>query len=82
VIRRIETDRCGQLIHIDVEKLAKVPDGGGHRELGRSNETRRRRGSGGTDTHIHTAIDAYTRRASAKTSIVDSDWGPCRRNPG
>jgi transposase InsO family protein len=63
VIRRIDTDRCGELVHIDVKKLAKVPPGGGHRKLGRSTESRRTRGTGGTYTHIHTAIDAYSRLA-------------------
>jgi transposase InsO family protein len=63
VIRRIETSRCGELVHIDVKKLARVPDGGGHKMLGRSAEARRRgRGPGGY-THIHTAIDAYSRLA-------------------
>jgi transposase InsO family protein len=61
VIRRIETSACGELVHIDVKKLGRVPDGGGHRKLGRSTETRRRQGSG--YTHIHTAIDAYSRLA-------------------
>ena len=42
VIRRIETDRCGELVHIDVKKLARIPDGGGHRKLGRTSETKRR----------------------------------------
>jgi transposase-like protein len=63
VIRRIETRRCGELVHIDVKKLARVPTGGGHRMLGRSAETKRRgRGPGGY-SHIHTAIDAYSRLA-------------------
>ena len=60
VIRRIETSRCGELVHIDVKKLAKVPSGGGHKKLGRSAATRPR---GGGYTHIHTAIDAYSRLA-------------------
>ena len=60
VVRRIETTRVGELVHIDVKKLARVPDGGGHRKLGISTETRRR---GGGYTHIHTAIDAYSRWA-------------------
>ncbi len=34
VIRRIETSRCGELVHIDVKKLARIPAGGGHRMLG------------------------------------------------
>lgn len=36
VIRRIETSRCGELVHIDVKKLARVPDGGGHKAHGRA----------------------------------------------
>jgi transposase InsO family protein len=64
VIRRIETSRCGELVHIDVKKLARVPPGGGHRKLGRNLETRRTRGSYGESyAHIHTAIDAYSRLA-------------------
>jgi transposase InsO family protein len=60
VIRRIETSRCGELVHIDVKKLARIPDGGGHRKLGRGTRTRPR---GGGYAHIHTAIDAYSRLA-------------------
>jgi transposase InsO family protein len=64
VIRRIETTRCGELVHIDVKKLARVPDGGGHQKLGRSTETaRRQKQNRGGYTHIHTAIDAYSRLA-------------------
>jgi transposase InsO family protein len=64
VIRRIETARCGELVHIDVKKLARVPPGGGHKKLGRNTESRQlqRRGRTGY-THIHTAIDAYSRLA-------------------
>ena len=61
VIRRIETTRPGELVHIDVKKLARVPDGGGHKFHGRSIESRRQRGGG--YTHVHTAIDAYSRLA-------------------
>jgi len=65
VIRRIETSRCGELVHIDVKKLARMPDGGGHRKLGRTTETKRRSHvTRGGYTHIHTAIDAYSRLAS------------------
>jgi transposase InsO family protein len=64
VIRRIETSRCGELVHIDVKKLARIPDGGGHRKLGRSSEVRRRQTQQRPGyTHIHTAIDAYSRLA-------------------
>jgi transposase InsO family protein len=60
VIRRIQTSRCGELIHIDVKKLARIPDGGGHKKLGRSASTH---SSGAGYTHIHTAIDAQSRLA-------------------
>jgi transposase InsO family protein len=60
VVRRIETSHCGELVHIDVKKLARVPTGGGHKKLGRA-LTRNRPGLG--YTHIHTAIDAYSRLA-------------------
>ena len=60
-VRRINTEHCGELLHIDVKSLARVPPGGGHRKLGRSTETKRHRGGG--YTHIHTAIDAHSRLA-------------------
>jgi transposase InsO family protein len=63
VIRRIETSRCGELVHIDVKKLARVPDGGGHRKLGRETRNGSTRKKGLGYTHIHTAIDAYSRLA-------------------
>jgi hypothetical protein len=34
VIRRHERDRPGELVHIDVKKLGRTPDGGGHKVLG------------------------------------------------
>jgi transposase InsO family protein len=64
VIRRIETSRCGELVHIDVKKLARIPNGGGHKKLGRSTEMKRRSHAQRAGyTHIHTAIDAYSRLA-------------------
>jgi transposase InsO family protein len=64
VIRRIHTDHTGELVHIDVKKLARVPPGGGHRMLGRSTETKRRSHRSRVGyTHIHTAIDAHSRLA-------------------
>lgn len=69
VIRRIHTSRCGELVHIDVKKLARIPDGGGHRKLGRSAATRTR---GGGYTHVHTAIDAYSRLAYSEFAGVEN----------
>lgn len=60
VIRRIETSRTGELVHIDVKKLARIPPGGGHKVHGRSAAVLHKRVG---YTHIHTAIDAYSRLA-------------------
>lgn len=35
-IRRYERARSGELVHIDVKKLGRIPDGGGHKVLGRA----------------------------------------------
>ena len=62
VVRRIQTSRPGELVHIDVKKLARIPDGGGHKLLGIAvGAPNKRTGTG--YTHIHSAIDAYSRLA-------------------
>jgi transposase InsO family protein len=69
VIRRIETTRPGELIHIDVKKLARVPDGGGHKFHGRTAAVLHKRSG---YTHIHTAIDAYSRLAYSEFAGVEN----------
>jgi transposase InsO family protein len=65
---RYERERPGELVHIDVKKLGRIPDGGGWRMLGRSTETRRRQertrreGRLGYD-YIHAAVDDRSRVA-------------------
>ncbi|MFI8233890.1 IS481 family transposase [Streptomyces sp. NPDC085900] len=59
VIRRYE--RPGELVHVDVKKLGRIPDGGGHKVLGRQ-AGRARRSSVGFD-YVHSAIDDHTRLA-------------------
>jgi transposase InsO family protein len=63
VVRRIDTARVGELVHIDVKKLARIPPGGGHKKLGREARTGSVAHRGLGYTHIHTAIDAYSRLA-------------------
>jgi transposase InsO family protein len=62
LVRRIHTSRPGELVHIDVKELARIPHGGGHRMIGRFAGRRNRREGTGY-THIHSAIDAYSRLA-------------------
>ena len=61
VIRRYERDRPGELIHVDVKKLGRIPDGGGHKVLGRD-AGRPIRGGMGFD-YVHSAVDDHSRLA-------------------
>jgi hypothetical protein len=36
VIRRYEHTAPGDLVHVDIKKLGRIPDGGGHRAVGRA----------------------------------------------
>jgi transposase InsO family protein len=75
-IRRYEHDHPGSLIHVDVTKFGNIPDGGGHRFLGRQSAkpnrsaTARRTGEWTHDWHprvgrsfLHTVIDDHSRVA-------------------
>ncbi|MFF7690192.1 IS481 family transposase [Streptomyces syringium] len=61
VIRRYERDRPGELVHVDVKKLGRIPDGGGHRTLGRQ-VGRATRSNMGFD-YVHSAVDDHSRLA-------------------
>jgi transposase InsO family protein len=58
---RYVRERPGELLHIDVKKLGRIPDGGGHRFLGRVTGTPRTKG-GGYD-YLHVAVDDMSRVA-------------------
>jgi transposase InsO family protein len=60
-IRRIETSHPGELIHMDVKKLAKIPPGGGWRVNGRQGRPDRCGQTG--YAFVHSAIDAHSRLA-------------------
>jgi transposase InsO family protein len=73
VIRRMDSAHCGDLVHIDVKKLGKIPVGGGWRLLGRTIGKRNAQAdkSSGVLTSrykpvrgyhfLHTALDAHSR---------------------
>jgi transposase InsO family protein len=58
-IRRYERERPGELVHLDVKKLGRIPSGGGHRAHG----DRRRRGRKIGHDFIHVAVDDHSRLA-------------------
>ncbi|WP_455355239.1 IS481 family transposase [Streptomyces sp. SYSU K217416] len=61
VIRRYERDKPGELVHVDIKKLGNIPDGGGHKTLGRQAGRKTRSGAG--YSYIHTAVDDHSRLA-------------------
>ena len=78
-LRRYEHQRPGSLIHVDVTKFANIPDGGGHRFVGRpqggknARATAHRTGERGRHyrpkigtAYVHTVIDDYSRVAYAE----------------
>jgi hypothetical protein len=51
--RRYERDRPGEFFHVDVKKLGRIPDGGGWRAHGRSEEVR---GRGVGYDYVHSMV--------------------------
>jgi transposase InsO family protein len=72
---RYVRERPGELLHIDVKKLGRIPDGGGHHFRGRGNGTpRARRGY----DYVHGAIDDMSR--VAYVAVCADERGPtCAR---
>ena len=73
-IRRYERKRPGELIHVDVKKLGRIPPGGGHKTRGRaaSRPGEDREGHVGY-AYLHTAIDDHSRLAY--TEILADEKG-------
>ncbi|MFC3296704.1 IS481-like element IS1122 family transposase [Clavibacter michiganensis] len=60
---RYEHEHPGDLIHVDVKKLGRIPDGGGWRAHGRSEQVR---GRGIGFDYVHAVVDDHTRLAYAE----------------
>ena len=58
---RYQRDRPGELVHVDVKKVGRVPHGGGWRVHGRSQRPNRKRGAG--YDYVHACVDDRTRLA-------------------
>ncbi|MGX7826520.1 IS481 family transposase [Actinokineospora sp. 24-640] len=61
VVRRYERAAPGELVHVDIKKLGNIPDGGGHRSLGRAQGRRNRADTG--YSYLHNAVDDHSRLA-------------------
>ena len=60
-VRRYEHAAPGELVHVDIKKLGNIPDGGGHKMLGRAAGRKNRSHAG--YAYLHTAIDDHSRLA-------------------
>jgi transposase InsO family protein len=60
VVVRYQRERPGELVHLDVKKLGRIPDGGGHRAHGRAAASR---GRGIGYDYVHSAVDDRSRVA-------------------
>ena len=64
---RYERNGCGELIHVDIKKLGRIPDGGGRRIHGPEKGAKKRTGSPENRrpgwAYLHNAIDDYSRLA-------------------
>jgi transposase InsO family protein len=70
---RYERDRPGELVHMDVKKLGKIPPGGGWKAHGRANANRDRNAKIGYD-YIHSLIDDHSRLAYSE--VLPDEKGP------
>jgi transposase InsO family protein len=61
---RYERDRPGDLVHVDVKKIGRIPDGGGWRLHGRGERPASKRGLG--YDYVHVAVDDHSRAAYAE----------------
>jgi transposase InsO family protein len=64
VIRRYEREQPGELVHVDVKKLGRIPEGGGWHFEGRNAANRRRKNAQrvGFD-YVHSCVDDHSRLA-------------------
>ncbi len=71
-IRRYERAQPGELIHVDVKKLGRIPLGGGHRVHGRPPTRANKRRKMGY-AYLHTAIDDHS--GVAYTEVLADEQG-------
>jgi transposase InsO family protein len=72
---RYERERPGELVHMDVKKIGRIPDGGGWRAHGREmgHTWARKKARIGYD-YVHSVVDDHSRYAYSE--ILDDEQGP------
>ncbi|WP_433275352.1 IS481 family transposase [Pseudonocardia xinjiangensis] len=70
---RYERDRPGELVHMDVKKIGRIPEGGGWRAHGRAARDRDRTRTIGFD-FVHSLVDDHSRLAYSE--VLPDEKGP------
>src|SRR3712207_1541824 len=74
---RYERSRPGELVHMDVKKLARIPEGGGWRAHGRAaGSTSRRRSTVVGYDYVHSLVDDHSRLAYSEI-LPDEKGATC-----
>ncbi|MFD4184155.1 IS481 family transposase [Rhodococcus sp. NPDC058514] len=74
---RYERERPGELVHMDVKKLGRIPDGGGWRAHGRaSGSTTRDRSTKTGFDYVHSLVDDHSRLAYSEI-LADEKGETC-----
>ena len=73
-VRRYEHPRPGDLVHVDIKKLGNIPNGGGHKTLGRAAGRRNSGNRGIGYSYLHNAVDDHSRLAY--TEILPDETTP------
>jgi transposase InsO family protein len=68
---RYEHPAPGDLVHVDIKKLGRIPDGGGHRKFGRTIGNRHNKKHGRGYAFLHHAVDDHSRLAYSE--ILDDE---------
>jgi transposase InsO family protein len=68
---RYEKARPGELVHVDIKKQGRIPDGGGHRMFGRTIGNRNNKKQGRGYSFLHHAVDDNSRLAYSE--ILDDE---------
>jgi transposase InsO family protein len=76
-IRRYEMTRPGELVHVDIKKLGRIPKGGGWRAHGRGKANHHTQTNVGY-AYIHSAVDGYSRLAYSE--VLDNEKGETAAN--
>ena len=74
---RYERDRPGELVHMDVKKIGRIPDGGGWRAHGRAaGSTSRDRATKVGFDYVHSLVDDHSRLAYSEV-LPDEKGATC-----